>query len=172
MSVSNDILPVAVQVNQLQTITCGAIMIGYPTPKELDFLKKLADEKTHKGDLEKSRENYDRVKPLWNAGVRLQNAYRYLLWSYRYAHVDGKSIEHQVCYGFVVKYHRRLYNLEYSPGEKQLVERAEKLYAEHKRERTGNRQTNNDRERDSQPVSAAQSGVRQSRQRVQRRRTT
>jgi hypothetical protein len=128
-------------------------MIGYPTPKELDFLRDLP--KNHA---------YDHVK--------LKNAYRYLLWSYRYAHVDGKSIEHQVCYGFVVKYHRRLYNLEYSPGEKQLVERAEKLYAEHKRERTGNRQTNNDRERDSQPVSAAQSGVRQSRQRVQRRRTT
>ncbi len=73
---------------------------------------------------------YDELPKRFKAhNKRLMHLYRYLLWSRRYGILGrdrGTTPEYQVCYGFVIKYHRLLFSIPLSHGEKILVERSEK----------------------------------------------
>lgn len=68
--------------------------------------------------------------------VKLGTLYRYLLWSRRYSLTHASSREHEVAYGMVVKYHRKLYQLELLDAEVVLVERAEAAIKAAKKART------------------------------------
>lgn len=120
-------------------------MKGYPTPKELAWIK----------DLSTYRNPETKRKVTW--------LYRYLLWSYRYNHTDPTSVEHRVCYAMIVKYHRKLYGLPYAYGEEALVKKHEAIFQEHKRERQGKRDQDQHQRGDQREVPPARRRQRQSR---------
>lgn len=84
----------------------GANMTGepldFPDVPELDFVAEAAEE-------------FDQ---------HLYDVHKYLLWSRRYALCHALSEEHVVAYGMMLKYHRKLFNLELLPAEAEMVRKS------------------------------------------------
>lgn len=94
----------------------------YPPIPELDWLKELIEGMWY-------------VRKYSKQTIRLNNLYKYILWSRRYHLTDRKSREHLVAYGFVVKYHSLVYNTDLAPADIKSVEMAKIGYKHLKVER-------------------------------------
>lgn len=87
-------------------------ILRFPKVPELDFLKEIAEDITNPFD-----------------GERILNIYRYLVWSRRYQLVHAMSPEHRVAYGFLLKYHRLMMNMDIPPHEQALIDEAREALA-------------------------------------------
>lgn len=95
----------------------------YPKVPELDWLRELVDGVAD-----------DLILGQGDNADRLMDLYKYILWSRRYALTDPNSDEHLVAFGFVVKYHARVFEVPVTPEKQKSIDIAETQYKRLKRE--------------------------------------
>lgn len=69
-------------------------------------------------------ETADQADECLGASDRLDQVYRYLLWSHRYKVAEQDSDIAKVCLGMLTKYHRKVYGLPLSAFEQKMIKEA------------------------------------------------